>query len=163
MVNWTILVIGSPPPVLSSYFEKHALPYKIIAAPFDPFQCHTAVSGYDFILCWAAHVVPTERLTKSIAGCLDFTKINVTWDSYGRNFPHKTRKRWSRDLIGLPAAKQITDALCETQEVRVLPKDMNVSDGYFESDKALLRNVPAPAQKEQRLAKHYNPTSGRYE
>ncbi len=164
MVKWAILVIGpAQQPALSNYFERHGLPYIVAPAATDPFQAHTAFPGYDFLLCWAGHVIPMERLTESILPALDFSKINVTWDSYGRNFPHKTLRRWSRDLIGLPAAHRITDALLETQDVHILPKDLNVSDGYYESAKALLRNAPCKPVSAPYLVKRYNPASGRYE
>jgi len=158
MVKWTILVIGNTalPDATRAYFEKHRLPYIIHSgALFDTQQVHRILPGYDFILIWASHVFPTPLLTSSIVDELNFTKVNVAWDSYGRNYPHETAERFSHDLMGIPAVP--------THEIHWLPKDLNVSDGYFESGTARLRNVPQKPTPTKCLARCYNPLSGRYD
>jgi hypothetical protein len=157
MVNWTILVTGGAPSnAARAYFEKHGLPYKIHSGElFEPQQVHNVVPGYDFILIWAAHLEPTPLFTTSIADELDFTKINMAWDSYGRNYPHKTSVRFTRDLMGIPAFP--------TADRHWLAKDLNVADGYFESASARLKNLPQPQPQPRVAARRYNPSSGKYE
>jgi hypothetical protein len=156
MVHWTILVIGAPNNTQIEYFQKHCLSYKVVDRSCDPFDAHKLAPGYDFVLCWRAEKVFPHETAQSIADFLDFSRINVTWDSFGRNFPHKTTKLYSRDLLGFPASKHTSDELLEMQQVFILPKTLNVSAGYVESSDAVILNKFNP------FVKLFDPVAKRY-
>ena len=137
---WAIVVNGKPAAELIAYFREKNFPRFLISYnEFDPFSVHTLYPGYDFLVVWNQCVVPKVPLPP-LETYLDFSKINVTWDSYGRNYPHRTTQRYSLDLIGLP--KGATREMFEAQEnLHILPKDLNVSEGFAESAKARVINT----------------------
>lgn len=137
---WAIVVSGKPSAELVAYLRGNNFPRFLISYnEFDPFQAHELYPGYDFLVVWNQCVVPKAPLP-SLETLLDFSKINVTWDSYGRNYPHRTAQRFSLDLIGLP--KGATRDMFEAQnDLHILPKDLNVSEGYAESKSARIVNI----------------------
>jgi hypothetical protein len=137
-----VVFFGTQTAAHTEYFKKYGITVLQAASPQDPFTVHSTFQGYDFLLCWNAPVVP-KRGARDLRGDLDLTKINVTWDSYGRNYPHKTAQRYSRDLIGFPAglcprSANLED--CKLEDLCILPKDVNVSVGYREYDAAQFQN-----------------------
>lgn len=164
-MNFAVVFFGTQTALHSAYFAKHG--YKVHQAPsgLTPFDAHKAFPGHDFLLCWNACVVPIPT-AYDLRPVLNLSKINVTWDSYGRNYPHKSPRHWSLDLIGIPATRQVASyELLETQDLHILPKDVNVQDGYLESSTAQFRNIRSSVPSEapaSTFVKHYDPKSGRY-
>lgn len=160
-MHWTVLLIGLPNEETEAYLKKYDTPHIISKEECNPFYAHTKYPGYDFILCWKSNVYPRTNLG-NLAIYLDFTKINVTWDSEGRNYPHKTRRRFSEDFLGIPhSAKHANLELLEMETIHILPKTWNVSEGYVEYDQALLINKKKTQSKPVFL-KTFDPVSGKY-
>ena len=161
---WAILVIGQPSVELISYLRIKMHRFVISPQMISPFEAHAKFPGFDFLVYWnAAAVVPTEALPP-LDKLLDFTKVNVTWYSYGRNYPHKTQQRFSMDFIGIPKHVAATSMeMLEVQDLHILPKDLNVQEGYAESKGARLRNIRKRVLEHNLpYVKRFDPTSGRY-
>jgi hypothetical protein len=156
-MKFAVVFFGAQTAEHKAYFEKHG--HEVLAAPpeLNPFAVHTVIPGYDFLLCWNATVVP-EKGARDLRGDMDMSKINVSWDSFGRNFPHKTSKRFSTDLIGFPrTVPRISYELLEMQDLHILPKDVNVCKGYKEFEVAVFKRAIQTS-----FVKKYDPVSGRY-
>jgi hypothetical protein len=164
-----VVYFGTQTPAHTAYFRAHG--YKVLEAPSNthPFAVHTVFPGHDFLLCWNACVAPKPG-ARDLRPLLNLQKINVTWDSYGRNYPHKTSRRWSLDLIGFPAKHTALNYdMLETQDLHILPKDVNVQEGYLEFQKAQFANLrseptvsPVAPKASGTFVKHYDPVTGRY-
>ncbi len=164
-MRWTVLLLGSPNEETILYLKKYNIPYIISIEEISPFEAHHTFPGYEYILCWNRNVYPCNALGH-IAEYLDFKKINVAWDSEGRNYPHKTRNHWrnhwSLDFIGLPCSAKITNyEMLEVQDLHILPKTCNVSEGYVEYSKALLVNK-RKRQDRFSFVKVFDPATGKY-
>ncbi len=173
-MNFAVVFFGTQTPAHTAYFRAHG--YKVLEATptTDPFTVHTVFPGYDFLLCWNACVVPKPG-ARDLRPSINPGKINVSWDSYGRNYPHLNTRHWSLDLIGFPNTKTVANYdLLETQDLHILPKDVNVQEGYLESQTAQFLNLrrsspPLPSAPSMPLAakppsfvKYYDPKTGRY-
>jgi hypothetical protein len=163
---WAILVIGEPSKEILNYLRKTNARFMISRTEISPFEAHAAYPGFDYLIYWHACVVPTPALP-TLDTLFDFSKINVSWDSYGRNYPHKTSQRYSLDFIGLPhspaGAAQITNySMLETQDLYILPKNLNVCEGYAEFATALLKNMRKRVPEIPSFVKRYDARLGRY-
>lgn len=144
-MRFAVVFFGTQTPAHEVYFAKYGIPVFQAAVTQDPATVHTVFPDYDFLLCWNACVVPTHG-ARDIRGDLDMSKINVTWDSYGRNYPHKTPKRYSRDLIGFPTTMCLQGLNLEDiahKDLHILTKDVNASAGYREYETAQFQNTAA--------------------
>lgn len=163
---WAILVIGEPSKEILNYLRRTNARFMISRAEISPFEAHTKYPGFDYLIYWRACVVPTPALP-SLDTLFNFSKINVSWDSYGRNYPHKTQRRYSLDFIGMPrtpagAASIISYSMLETQDLHILPKNLNVSEGYAETATAILKNTRVREPELPSFVKKYNAQLGRY-
>lgn len=149
-MNWAILVIGKPSSEILTYLRKTNARFLIANENLSPFEAHAAYPGFDYLIYWNACVVPTPSLP-ALDTIFNFSKINVSWDSHGRNYPHKTPQRYSLDFIGIPrspaGAAHITNYdMLETQDLHILPKNINVCEGFAESATACLINKKRKVQ-----------------
>jgi hypothetical protein len=161
---WAILVIGEPSKEILNYLRKTNARFIISRKEITPFEAHTVYPGFDYLIYWRTCVIPMPALPP-LDTLFDFSKINVSWDSYGRNYPHKTPQRYSLDFIGIPRseAHKVTNyAMLETQDLYILPKNLNVCEGYAEFASALLQNTRKRAPEPPSFVKRYDVRSGRY-
>jgi len=160
-MTWIILINGKPTPELINYLRRTYAPFLVSVETIDPFNAHKKYPGYDYIIVMNNCLVPSNDLPP-LNTFFDFSKINVSWDSYGRNYPHKTHKHFSTDLIGLPASAAHLTNMLEIQDYNILPKDLNVSDGYFESSTARLKNTRKRIRHDLPYVKLFDPISRDY-
>ena len=163
-----ILSNGSGAPInpdLQTYLQR----YRYVVAPSGskPQDAFTLVPTASFILWWDASLIPQTTLA-DISSMLDLTKVNVTWDSYARNYPHKVlpNKRFSDRFFGVPAfcapalqnARHLDEFFASAPLYR-LPSDLNVSEGFREYDSARLRTK---AKAKPSLVRVFDPLTGLY-
>ena len=155
-MRWVVVVIGdSPSAELITYLEKTHAPF-ILSEDMSPFDAHKKYKGYDYIICMNCNCVPTKDCIP-LDELFKFDKINVAWDSYGRNYPHKTSVRYSTDLIGIPASAAHITAIPD-KDLYILPKTVNVSEGFLETHAAHILNI----KKRTAFVKFYNCLTGAY-
>jgi hypothetical protein len=160
---WAILVIGQPSAELIHYLRTKYHRFVISTQEINPFDAHEKYPGFDYLVYWHSALVPSLDLP-ALDTFMDFSKVNVTWDSYGRNYPHKTQQRFSTDFIGLPKnTKAKSLEMLEVQDLYILPKDLNVQEGYAETKGARLKNTrKRNINHSLPYVKIFDPQSGRY-
>lgn len=163
-----VIILSNPSnipihPDLQTYLSKYR--YVIApsnAEPKDLFRI--APSDADFVLWWDASVVP-QLTFGPLESYLQFDKVNVTWDSFARNYPHKVppNKKYSKLFFGVPRicapsldfAPDFYDFLASAPLYR-LPSDFNVRLGYREHGSARLKEV------QPTLLRRFDPLTGLY-
>jgi hypothetical protein len=165
-MSFTILLSNSSAapmnPDLQTYLQKYQ--YVVVPPGSRPQDAFTLAPAASFILWWDASLIPQATLA-DISSMLDLTKVNVTWDSYARNYPHKVTKRYSERFFGVPAfcapalqnARHLDEFFASAPLYR-LPSDLNVCAGFREYDSARLR-VGTPARS---LVRVFDPRTGLY-
>ena len=104
-------------PILSDYFQRHGIDFKIIRDEDIPAECqglpaswygllaHRLVPGYDCVIRWGLDLLPTKS-TPSIVDFIDCNFINAVVENASPEtspFPHH---RFNGDLIAYPKWSQ---------------------------------------------------------